>query len=1076
MISIAGSANGHADDVSTHSRLDGPAQAVVAPSLVTLPVIDQKGLRFKRISTADGLSQTRVAQIIQDDRGFLWFGTQYGLNRFDGYEFKTFVHEPGEENSMAGAWVFSLFKDRTGKIWIGCNGVLDRLDPATETFTHFQIDAAASANHTTTVVHISQDGAGLLWLATGSGLHSLDPSTGAIRHFRHDPTDPLSLSTNDVKWTGEDRRGRLWVGTSDGLDAFDQRTGHVTLHIPLPDPVQVAFFEDRLGTFWITRATGNGLAQLDPETNTVTQYSFYEHAPPSDALTGVMGMLEDDRGDVWIGSPGAGLLQLDRKQQRFLHFAHRSQDPDSIAEDKVIALFKANDGSIWCGLHSVGPNHFLRRDVQFESIKHDPDDPNSISTDFVNAIYEDEQGSLWVGNDDGLYEFDRRTGARHLRTPNLGFKPMVISIAEDPVGHIWFGTFNHGLSRYDRQSGRITTYVHATGDPTSLSNDQVHKVFFDHSGQLWAATDDGLNRFDSKTQTFTTHKVDPENHLNQTYAAIAEDSDGKLWLGTVHSGLQRFDPTTGRFEVFRSQPKDPQMLRDDTVPSVIVGSNGIVWIGTQNGLNRFDPKTGVFSAYDQHNGLPANTISCLLSDEEGQLWLSTNKGLSHFDPKNQSFDNYSTIDGLPGDDLTGWSTCFRSKHGEMFFAGFAGAVGFRPHAIKEIQPTPGIVLTDLEVGGRPTSPGPHQPLTQSLPYADHVTLEYWQSTFTVSFSGLSYADPQSTRYRYKLDGLDSSWYETSSRVRRAAYTSLPPGHYKLHVESAAARGPWSEPGAALNVTILTPWWSSFWFRGVYVSIIAALTWLFYRARIREVARQWEIRMDARMSERTRIARDLHDTLLQGLISAALQLEVAKDGLPTDSPGFSRVESVFQLLRRMVADSRETVRGLRVDNTERLDLHTALEQLPVDLHINKDTAFRLISTGQRTTLLHGVNAELYWLYREVLSNAIRHSRASEIEATLTYGPQHLILSVRDNGIGIDPEMIDLGQETHWGLQGIQERAARMGAQLNIQTAPGKGTTITVKLAARKAYQSGERGAVRRLLMNISQFFGRSAPRD
>ena len=303
------------------------AQVNEDPVPIRLPVIDGKPLRFTRISTADGLSQTRVAQIVQDNRGFIWFGTQYGLNRYDGYKFKVFVHDPRRLNSLGGVFVTSLFKDRSGAIWVGCAQSLDKFDPITETFTHYRVDPDNPEGLPGTVVNISQGSDGMLWLATGTGLHRLDPTTGQILHYRHDPKDASSLSSNDVMSSGEDKMGTFWVGTSQGLDAFDRKTGKVTLHIPLPESVQISFYEDHLGVFWIYYASGNGLAVFDRKTKKLTRYSFYDHESSSSALTGVMGILEDREGNLWLGSPGVGLLEFDREQRRFIHYKNDPSDP-----------------------------------------------------------------------------------------------------------------------------------------------------------------------------------------------------------------------------------------------------------------------------------------------------------------------------------------------------------------------------------------------------------------------------------------------------------------------------------------------------------------------------------------------------------------------------------------------------------------------------------------------------------------------------------------------------------------------------------------------------------------------------
>jgi len=1041
-------------------------QSRVAPEVIHVPVIEGSGLRFRRLSTADGLSQTRVDQIVQDDRGFIWFGSQYGLNRFDGYEFKVFVHDPRNANSLSGVFVTALFKDRSGALWVGCNQFLDRFDPRTETFTPIGRFGGA-------VVHISQDRNDTLWLATEDGLYSLDPTTGKITRFGATQNDSAGLPTQVVTWTGHDRSGGFWVGTTEGLERFDPSTGHVTYHVPIGHGVPfrqglaVSFFEDRQGLFWITYHLANGLALLDRQSNTLTQYSFYKREPSASAATGVMGILEDSDGDLWLGSFGIGLLRFDRQRRVFVHYGNRPGDPQSIAEDKVIALFQDRDGNIWTGLHTKGPNVFARSASMFETFKHEIGNPNSLGTDFVSAIYEDSSGSLWIGNDEGLNRIDRATGSRALRTMGLGPKPTVITITQDHSGLIWFGTYGHGLVAFDPKTGHSKFYRHVPSDPKSLSSDSVYRVLVSRSGVLWVGTGDGLDRYDAQTDSFTVYKVDWNSADAQVYLSMAEDTDGKIWLGTHHSGLHRFDPATGQFTVYKSEPHDKSTLPDNAVASVLLSRTGVVWAGTENGLARLDPATGRFTAYDALDGLAGNAIACILEDGSGMLWISTNQGLSRFDPSARTFINYSELDGLPGNDLSGWNTCYESPRGEMFFGGFPGAVAFFPERLADPPGSPAVVLTDFKLSGKSVPIASDSPLTQSITYTEGITLSHAQNMFSITFAGLDYLSPQTTRYRYRLVGLEQQWNEVGSDQRHATYTALPAGRYTLRVQAARSRGPWNK-GATLAIEILPPWWETWWLRTIAGLIIMLAAWLFYRLRIRQVSRQLTIRMEERLDERTRIAQELHDTVLQGLASASLQLEVADRQIAGDATAKPVVQRVSQLLRHLSDESRQTVRGLRLRQSEEENLERALTQISKDLAAPRKVKYQVVVEGTPRSLRPLVRDEIYRIGGEALANAFSHARASTVETVLEYGRDHFRLLIRDDGRGIDPEVLKGGREGHFGLSGLRERASRIGARLKIRTAPGAGTEIDMLVPAAAAF---EHPAPRGLMDWIAKLYSR-----
>ena len=1038
------------------SAIAGTAlQAHVEPRTIVLPVVDGKDLRFTRLSTDEGLSQTKVSYVVQDDQGFMWFATQDGLNRYDGYSFKLFVHDPGNPNSLSGVYVRSLFKDRDGVLWVGCDQFLNRFNRETETFARYPVPF---------VRHISQDGAGMLWLATVKGLYSLDPATGTIRQYLHHPHDPSSLSNNDVKSSGEDREGRFWVATSGHLDEFDRRTGKVTRDISLPEALSgFAFYEDRFGVFWIFHDSPHALSVLDRKTSTLTHYSFQDTEGPNSALTVIMSLTEDRNGTLWLATHGAGLLKLDREHRRFIRYRNNPVDPASLPERNVENLFADREGSIWASLGRMGIVHFATDPLPFKSIPHLASREGS-SEPFVGAIYEDRQGVLWVGTPEALNSFDRKTGeyTSYRRTAGPATNTDVISIHEDASGNLWAGTYDHGVLRLDRRTGKFQTYRHNPADPNSLSSDIVTRFLVDHNGTFWVATDDGLNRFNAATGRFTVYKLDPQKRT-VSYLDIAEDRKGALWLGTNALGLERFDPATGQFTRYENDMNRPGTLSDNRVNSVHFDRSGTLWVGTQNGLDKFDAKTGTFTVYTRRDGLPGNAVGCILEDDHGNLWMSTNHGIARFDPRSAAVKIYSTAEGLPGPDLTGWGAGFRNRSGEMFFGGFNGATAFYPDSVADSSNAPPVVLTEFRLSGSPVDIGGSSLLSKSITYSTRLTLSHEQRIFSIAFSALSYFGPGTNRYRYKLEGLEEKWHEVGSDERLATYTTLPVGEYTFRVQGATSRGVWSEPGAVLRIEILPPWWETWWFTAICAAVVILMAFSAYSYRMHQIAHQFELRLDERVNERTRIARDLHDTLLQSFHGLLFRIQAARNMLPRrPDEAIEALDGVISKAEQAITEGRDAIQNLRGEPATEGDLVHMLtatgQELAGSVDANPDSAiFDATVEGVRQTLSPMLQDEIYRIAREVLRNAFLHAHARRIEAEIRYDDRLFRLRIRDDGKGIDLNVLNQGRRVgHWGLPGIRERAKQIGARLEFWSETGAGTEVELTVPASVAYETSRKG--------------------
>ena len=1037
------------------------------PHSARVSVIDGIDIRFSRLSTAQGLSQTRVAQIVQDDQGFMWFGTQYGLDRYDGYEFKVFTHDPAREGSLSCVYIHSLFKDRSGSLWVGCDQFLDKFDSLTETFTHYRIGTDTPGEVVNTVFQISQDRTGMLWLATGSGLFGLNPDTGHIIHHVHDPSNPSSLGSNQVKFTLEDRDGRFWVADGENLEEFDRASGKVLSQVRLSEGIKdVSFYEDHRGVFWVTYITsssGSGLAVLDRSANRLVPFSIYDKKSGKEIPAGFMAAVEDKSNTLWLASFGGGLLKFDSDRGLLVRYRSYPGNPESLADDRVISLCEDREGHIWVGLDASEPNFFRIERTPFVPLPPSRSSPSSHGGKFVNAVYEDHHGVLWTATRGALNRINRGSGESiSYRSPGTESND-VITITEDQRGDLWVGTFGAGLSRFDRRTGRFKTYLHLPGTASSLSSNIVSRILIDHAGTMWIATYNGLDRFDPRNESFVVYKQDPKSD-DEEYFNLAEDKSGFLWMGSW-GGLNRFDPETGQFTVYAHRVSDPSSLSDNAVTSTYVDHSGALWVSTENGLNKLNRESGMFTHYYVKDGLPSSAVSCVLEDQFGRLWMSTNRGLSMFDPISKRFANYSTVDGLPGNDFTGWDACFKSPSGEMFFGGFSGGFAFFPDkVISTSYPVP-LVLTDFQLAGRPVEVGASSPLRKSITHASDVTLTHDQNIFSLSFAALTYFNPDANRYRYKLEALDRDWVEVGSDRRVASYTTLPAGKYTFHVQSATRQGAWNEPGLTLGITILPPWWDTWWFKLSCIVVFVGILWTLYLLRLKQMEAEIRARLEERLGERERIARELHDTLLQGIQGLILRFQAVAERIPASEPARQMIEKVLDRADEVLLQGRDRVKNLRL-TAQTKTLREAFTDVIKDLAVSKGFEFSVVVEGDVRNLNPLVRDEAYWIGHEALVNALHHAGAKRIEVEIAYDPSHLRLRFRDDGSGIDPKIIEAGGKPgHWGMRGMRERAAKIGAHLETWSRPGAGTELELKIPGSVAYNAQGNGSLWRTFRQL-----------
>jgi len=832
-----------------------------APSVwtQTFPPIKNDGasLRFVHYGLDEGLSQSSVLTLLQDDLGFLWIGTQDGLNRFDGYSFKVFGPNPNDPHALNGREIGSIVSGTDGAIWMGTNGGLNRYDPTTGKFRHWVHDENNPDSLINDIVQaIHEDSQGKLWIGTRGGLDRFDPGTGKFTHLTL-PDKPSE--EGHAYWINalyEDRHGILWLGTNDGLISHDVENQEFQLYqnengdensISFNEVASISETPD--GMLWI--GTHRGLNRLDSATGKFTRF-IHSNSDPSSLVDNYVQVTYLDRAkQLWVGTRN-GLDRFDPASQQFIHYQNDPFNPASLSDNNVISIYEDRGGVLWIGTYGGGLNLHDRSQDQFAYYPHVPAEPHSLSGDIIFPILSSPSGKIWIGTySAGLNLFDPATGrSEHYRhdpaNPDSLLSDTVRSLFLDWDGTLWIGT-DQGLDRLDPGKPKFLHYVSNAQDPNSIPFGTVYEIYRDDRSNYWVGTSKGLRLFDPKTGQFTKMEIGSANAVDLADGparVMYQDGRGTLWFGTDTHGLFRLDPATNQLAQFTNDPNVRNSISSNTILDVYEDRRGRIWIATFGGLNRFLPEQSGFDHFRRQQGLPNDVVYGILEDEGGQLWLSTNLGISRFDPSTASFENFTVKDGLQGNEFNA-AAFARDEMGRMYFGGMNGLTVFYPADIKKNPYIPPVVLASLSFpDGTPVSS------IQTAETLREATLSYPQNSFDLSFAALSFSEADQNQYKYFLDGFDRDWRNAGSE-RRGSYTNLPGGIYTLRIQGSNRAGVWSDEGIAIKVTVIPPFWQTWSFRGLTGLALIAAAFLAHRRRVRGIQAQ-KMELERIIQERTQI--------------------------------------------------------------------------------------------------------------------------------------------------------------------------------------------------------------------------------
>ncbi len=964
-----------------------------------------------------------VFALHQDSEGFLWIGTQDGLAQFDGYEMRTFRHDPNDSKSLSNSSVRVILEDRQGQLWIGTENGLNRLDRH-----RFQVNRLAMPDHREgdgAWFHCAlEDRNGLLWFGTNDGLITWAPTADAFHRVRFDEGKTEHGSDSAVVAMQEDHKGNIWIVTANleqfnlnrlgPLGAIEERyllnqpgsntyaflidsDGRFWAHPKAPVvlgheigspetqtglaacPEPRAAIEAHDGSIWI--ACDDGLYRTQPESGESVRHMVVQSAGTWLENYG-RALLEDRSGIIWVGTEG-GLYRFDPHAKAFTNLQKNPNNPKSLSANAVSAIAEAPNGDLWVSTYGGGLNRVDRKTGAARQLCSDPEAFDRCTSEVIWHVHSDGDGRLWVAGDE-LWSLDPIDEMMTLHSPEGVIHGYITYIAEDDSGVLWLGGLGGRLYRYSVSSGEFEVMAFDFGSHSPEVGDRIDALL--HEGHT-------------------------------------------LWIGTGHA-LVALDPSAGTFEVMSLATPDGSSLASLGTWAIHRGRDGDIWLGTSVGLIRFVSSRAEFSLLTTHDGLPGSAVYSILEDDDGFMWLGTNQGLARFDrsrPAGEQFRSFTTVDGV-GNVEFNRHAAFRGLDGTLFFGGMDGLTSFHPEAIRGNTYVPPVCLTGVEVGSREgvrvIDPGGLQ----------RLVLGPGDSTVGFRFAALSFTAPARNLYAYRLEGFDAVWTEAGTR-RTTQYTNLPPGKYRFRVKGSNNDGVWNEEGAALELIVRPTLWQTWWLRPAVVLVLAGVAWSWCLYRVAKKRELERLRM--------RIAGDLHDDLSSDLSGVAILADMVRQADDLGHGERKDLGDIRDAALRMADGLRDIVWYIDPDHDSLQATVRRMKSVSATLLRGLSCDFSADLPERSVALPVNTRRNLFLIFKEAVHNVARHAEAARVEIEIEVSGDSLRLRVADDGCGFDPDNATDGH----GMRSMQRRTEEVGGRLEIQSAPGRGVELllTVNMA-------------------------------
>ncbi len=936
----------------------------------------QNNYQFERLTINDGLSQSNAQQIIQDQEGFIWIATQDGLNQFDGYDFTIYRNDPDDDNSISGNRIVSMIEDSEGTIWIATfyNGVC-AFDKATRKFTSYDIIEEESNQNIADARRFYIDNEDNLWVFLESGVAIFNKEKDAFRYIGAETfyngycfsanSSVLEYSPNELLLITNECFALYLINKHDfsvkeikapGLEAFSTSWRFI--------------YKDSKDYIWVGDV-GGGLLQYNKDFELLNHFDDTSDSPLRIGSQ-VRDMLQDKNGNYWVGTDATGLYVINEGLTDYTSITRNQAESKSIGGNTIYDLYEDNSGIIWISHFNGGVSYYDPNAIRFKAYYHNANDATSISQNPVLSVFEDSKGRIWVGTDGGgLNLFNKENGTfKHYTREKNGFTTNVITaISEDNNGNLLLGTWGGGFMVFNPDTGSLKKFLN--NHPSIQGH--IWRFEMDKNGLIWLGVL-GSNKayyFDQRTQTVSDYETltGKENILNSQIMTSLEDSNEDIWFGTEGGGVYKYLVDEQQMVAFRHQPDNPNSLAEDVVYTIQEDSRGQIWFGTSNsGISIFNPDEETFTHIKQKDGLPSNAIMGILEADDYQFWISTNNGVCLYQPEENKFTHYTVNDGLQGLEFK-YNASLIDNEGNYYLGGLNGLNVFRPGDIKSNTIKPPVYFTDFKLFNQSVDINDvDSPLDKHISATSSIELNHKQNIFEISFVGINYTATKDNEFKYKMVGFDDDYILTKNRS--VSYMNLPSGEYTFHVMASNNDGLWNEEGANLEITILPPWWATWWFRIIMTIIIAGAVLLFFRWRTRKL-REDQRALKAKVEEATkevelRNARlsQAQEQLTKIMDDVKNQLgKVSEDLLSATNSEAASIEEMSASVEQMATDINENAKGAsimlqggkEIEKDTEATVQIMSKAMEAITNINESIGF--ISDFARKTNLISLNASI-----------------------------------------------------------------------------------------------------------------------